>query len=75
MDDNTANNERASVLRQYASATEHYAWTVAELERHRGNLPRDKYNQLYLVVEDARSECEHLRKRLLTLPPEVPSDL
>jgi hypothetical protein len=72
---NVQQDERTSVLRQYASATEHYAWTVGELERQRGNLPKHKYDQLYLLVEDARSQCEHLRKQMIALPPEVPCDL
>jgi hypothetical protein len=66
MADNTEQDERTLVLRQYASATEHYAWTVGELERHRGKPPKHKYDQLFLEVEKARSECERLRKALLS---------
>jgi hypothetical protein len=55
MDNNVQRDARTSILRQYASATEHYAWTVGELERQRGNLPKHKYDQLYLLVEEARS--------------------
>ena len=75
MFDNIQHDELASVLRQYASAAEHYAWTVGELERQRDNLLKDKYDHLYVVVEDARAECERLRTRLITLHAEVPLDL
>jgi hypothetical protein len=62
-------NERTSLLRQYALATEHYAWTVGELERQRPILSKQEYDQLQLVVEDARAQCERLRKEMIELPP------
>jgi hypothetical protein len=74
MDNKPGRDERTSVLRQYASATEHYAWSVGQLERQRSNLPKDKYDQLFLLVEDARAVCERLRKQLIALPPEVTSN-
>jgi hypothetical protein len=67
MADNTEQDERTNVLRQYAFATEHYAWTVCELERQRGKLPKHEYDQLYLAVEQARSETERLRKQMIAL--------
>jgi hypothetical protein len=70
MPDNIQHDERTSVLRQYASAAEHYAWTVAELERQRGNLSKHKYDQLYLAAEQARAECERLRRAMIALPPD-----
>jgi hypothetical protein len=64
------NDQRTSVLREYASATERYAWTVGELERQRSHLPKHKYDELYLLVEAARNECERLRKKMKAMPPE-----
>jgi hypothetical protein len=62
------NDQRTSVLREYASATaEHY---VGELELQRGHLPKQKYDELYVLVEEAPNECEPLRKKMKALPPE-----
>ena len=73
MADNTEQDERTNVLRQYAFATEHYAWTVCELERQRGKLPKHEYDQLYLAVEQARVDAAvELDRKLLTLAQLLP---
>jgi hypothetical protein len=56
-----------ALVRRYTVATQHYAWTVAELDRQRPTLPEDEYNRFYQLVEDAHSECEDLRTQIATL--------
>jgi hypothetical protein len=70
MTNGTERYERTSVLREYASATERYAWTVGESERQRGHLPKHRYDELYLLVEAARNKCERLREQMNALSPE-----
>jgi hypothetical protein len=58
---------RSILLQEYATATRHYAWAVGELNRQRALLPPEHYKELYRVAEDAREDCERLRKAIAEL--------
>ncbi len=58
---------RSILLHDYALAAKHYAWAVGELNRQRAVLPVAHYEKLYQVVEDAREDCERLRKAISEL--------
>jgi hypothetical protein len=58
---------RSILLHDYALAAKHYAGAVGELNRQRAVLPVAHYENLYRVVEDARQNCELLRKALADL--------
>jgi len=62
---------KSKLLHDYAAATKHYAWAVGELNRQRAVLPVDHYKELYRVAEDAREECEQLRKAITDLGEEI----
>jgi hypothetical protein len=68
MSEETRQDRRAVVLRQYASATERYAFSVGELERKRAKVNREEYDRLYDAVEEAHAECERLRTQLAGIP-------
>ncbi len=55
---------RTTLLHEYAGATKHYAWAVGELDRQRPHLPKERYDLMYRMVEDARKDCERLRNDL-----------
>jgi hypothetical protein len=55
------------LLHDYAVAAKHFAWAVCELNCQRAVLPIAHYEKLYRVVEDAREDCERLRKALADL--------
>jgi len=55
---------KSKLLHDYAAATKHYAWAVGELDRQRAVLPKEHYQEMYFVAEDARRECERLRKAI-----------
>ena len=59
---------RRTLVREYAVATQHYAWAVAEVDRQRPAVPEEEHRRLYKIVEDAHSECERLRTALQKLP-------
>jgi hypothetical protein len=58
---------RSILFQDYAAATKHYAWAVGELNRQRALLPKEHYKEMYKVAEDAREDCERLRKAILEL--------
>ena len=58
------NEERRLLLAEYETAAGFYSWTVHELSRQRGTLPRDNYDRLLNMVENARLECERARLAL-----------
>ena len=51
----------------YAQAAKHYDWALGELTRQRNLLHKDCYDGLYRVVENAREDCERLRKAIREL--------
>ena len=57
-------NEERRLLAEYETATGFYSWTLRELSRQRGTLPRDHYDRLLNMVENARLECERARLAL-----------
>jgi hypothetical protein len=54
------------LLAEYATATRHYAKAVGELNKHRAILTKDDYKRIYRLAEDAREDCERLRRPLPT---------
>lgn len=61
---------KSKLLHDYATATKHYAWAVGELDRQRAVLPKEHYQEMYFVAEEARKDCEQLRKAISDLGEE-----
>ncbi len=64
---------RTSILSDYVAATERYAGAVRELKRQSSASPFNRYSDLYQLVEDARNECERLRRVLFELGGDIGS--
>ena len=65
-------NEQRRLLAEYETAIHFYSWTVRELARQRGTLPRDHYDTLLNIVENVRLECERARLALLAFRGQRP---
>jgi hypothetical protein len=62
-------DERISLLREYVSAAERYAWAVGQLERNLTNLSNLEHDQLHFQIEDVRGECKRLEVIMGRDPP------
>lgn len=62
-----ADNPKSKLIHDYALAAKHYAWAIGELDRQRAVLPKEHYQEMYFVAEEARKECERLRKAIAEL--------
>ena len=58
---------KLTLLADYVAATERYARAVRELHRESAALPFNSYGDSYKAVEEARHECERLRRVLFEL--------
>jgi len=59
-----ADRERG-LLAEYRVASKCYAGAVEELSRSMGIVSSEKFKKLVTMVEDARTECERIRQRLM----------
>ena len=60
----TLNKDRL-LLAEYRMATRCYAGAVEELSLSDGSVTNEKLDKLATMVEDARTECERIRHRLM----------
>jgi hypothetical protein len=58
---------RTILFQEYVTATRHYAWAVSELNKQRALVPKDRYQEINRMVEDAHEDCERLRKAIADL--------
>jgi len=59
-----AASEHQRLLAEYHAATEKYSAAVGELSQHRATMVKEDYDRFLRVVEDARNDCERIRKEL-----------
>ncbi|HEY1755783.1 MAG TPA: hypothetical protein VGG72_10335 [Bryobacteraceae bacterium] len=57
-----AASEHQRLLAEYHAATVKYAAAVGELSQHLGSMVKEDYDRFLRVVEDARNDCERVRK-------------
>jgi hypothetical protein len=62
-----SSSEEQVLVSQYHVATERYTAAVGELSQQRATADQDGYQKLLIIVEDARNECERVRKALAGL--------
>ena len=62
-----ASSEEQRLVAEYHIATERYTAAVGELSQQRATMNREDYSKLLNIVEDARNECERVRKALADL--------
>lgn len=60
----TSDSKHQRLLAEYHAATQKYSAAVGELSQHLAAMTKEDYDKLLRFVEDARSECEHIRKTL-----------
>ena len=64
---NPESSEEQRLVAEYHIATERYTAAVGELGQHRSTMSKEDYSKLLNIVEDARNECERVRKALARL--------
>ncbi len=57
-------NEERRLIAEYETVTRFYSWAMSELSRQRGLLPRETYDKMLKVTEDARTDCKRARLEL-----------
>ena len=62
-----SSSEEQRLISEYHIATERYTAAVGELSQQRATMQREDYTKLLTIVEDARNECERVRKALAEL--------
>ncbi len=57
-------SEHQRLLAEYHAATVKYAAAVGELSQHRASMLKEDYDRFLGFVEEARTDCERIRKDL-----------
>jgi hypothetical protein len=62
-----SSSEEQRLVAEYHIATEKYTAAVGELSLQRATMKQEDYSKLLSIVEEARNECERVRKDLAKL--------
>ncbi len=61
MESRGSGEEKARLVAEYGAATKKFSGAVAELQRKMGTSPKDEYERLSRVSDDARLKSEQAR--------------
>jgi hypothetical protein len=50
-------NEERRLIAEDETVMRFYSWAISEWSRQHGQLPRDTYDKMLKLTEDARTDC------------------